>query len=217
MILFTGDSFSMYHTPDTWTDILTTNLKLGHWNQSLGGTSLWDAYKKIMRHRDDIKNKKFKYVILTCTSPQRIPYCKIDYEAHYTGNPAPNQRYFTEEFNKDVIHFGYFERFYEREQHNFLYKKILEEIAIDFGSHTRLIFLPCFAESYTIVKEVYNKYSNFLYTDFPLMYLYQEGYNETNHFDLPTNKLLGQFLLDKINSTSYGPMEANDQLKAAMK
>jgi hypothetical protein len=217
MILFVGDSFSMFHTPGTWTDIFATTFKLGHWNQSLGGTSLWDAYKKIIRQRDDIKNGKFKYIILTCTSPQRIPYCKVDFDAHYTGNPAPNQRYFTEEFNKDVLHFGYFERFYEREQHNFLYKKILEEIVQDFSSHTKLIFLPCFAESHTLVKEIYNKNPSFLYTDFPLMFLYREGYNETNHFDLTTNKLLGNFLSEKIINQDVGLIIPSEEIKEAMK
>ena len=218
MILFAGDSFSHYHATGTWTDILRINLQTGQWNHSLGGSSLYFAYRKLQERKDDIKSKKFKYIILTCTSPQRIPYCKDESASHYVGNPAPEKRYFTESFNIDIWHFGYFERFYDRNFHNFLYKKILEDIIDEFSPYCKLVLLPCFVESHVLVREVYNKKPNFLYLNFPLMMLYEEGYNEKNHFTPEVNDILGNVLSDGILKQDVGPMQISlNEIKDAMK
>lgn len=210
-ILFAGDSFSMYHTPNTWVDILCKNLKTGHWNHSLGGSSIWHAYTKILSRKNEIVNGNFEYIVLTCTSPQRIPFCQDESASHYVGNPAPNQKYFTEEFNLDIWHFSYFERFYSRDLHKFLYKKILEDLIKEFSSYTKLVLLPCFAESYTIVKEVYEVNPNFLYLNFPLMYVYENGCDETNHFTVATNNILGNLLSNAIIKQNIGALNFNEK------
>ena len=211
MILFAGDSFSMYHTPDTWVDILSNNLKTGHWNLSLGGSSIWYAYTKIISRKNEIVNGNFKYIILTCTSPQRIPFCQDESASHYVGNPAPNKKYFTEEFNLDIWHFSYFERFYSRDLHKFLFKKILEDMVKELSSYTKLVLLPCFAESYTIIKEVYENNPNFLYLNFPLMSIYNEKFDNTNHFNLKTNKIFGNLLSKSILEQNIGILNFNNQ------
>ena len=207
MILYVGDSFGMYHTPGTWTKILADNLNLNYWAQGLGGTSIWYAYQKIMHHKHDIMSGNITHIILSCTHPQRIPHCKVSHESHYVGNPDPPYKHLVEECQRDIIHFGYFERFYDKNQHDFLYKKILEEIITEFSPHAKLVFLPCFPESHELVKEVYRKYPQFSFLNFPLMLLYEEGYNETNHFTLEINAKLAQLLTPKIPQQNVGPFD----------
>ena len=207
MILYVGDSFCMYHTPGTWTKILADNLNLNYWAQGLGGSSIWYAYKKIMHHKNDIRIGNITHIILACTHPQRIPHSKIPHDSHYVGDPDPPYKHMLEWCQRDIAHFRYFERFYDKNQHDFFYKKILEEIITEFSPHAKLVFLPCFPESHELVKEVYRKYPQFSFLNFPLMLLYEEGYNETNHFTLEINAKLAQLLTPKIPQQNVGPFD----------
>ena len=207
MILYVGDSFCMYHTPGTWTKILADNLNLNYWAQGLGGSSIWYAYKKIMHHKNDIRIGNITHIIIACTHPQRIPHSKIPHDSHYVGDPDPPYKHMLEWCQRDIAHFRYFERFYDKNQHDFFYKKILEEIITEFSPHAKLVFLPCFPESHELVKEVYRKYPQFSFLNFPLMLLYEEGYNETNHFTLEINAKLAQLLTPKIPQQNVGPFD----------
>jgi len=197
----------MYHTPGTWTKILADNLNLNYWAQGLGGSSIWYAYKKIMHHKNDIRIGNITHIILACTHPQRIPHSKIPHDSHYVGDPDPPYKHMLEWCQRDIAHFRYFERFYDKNQHDFFYKKILEEIITEFSPHAKLAFLPCFPESHELVKEVYRKYPQFSFLNFPLMLLYEEGYNETNHFTLEINAKLAQLLTPKIPQQNVGPFD----------
>ena len=206
MILFAGDSFSHFSDEGTWTDTFAKKVNSSFKNISSGGTSLWSTYQQLLQNNLDILNTRYDYIVITCTSPQRIPYCVDSHLSYHVGNPAPISDTL-DNFSKDILHFGYFERFYDRNMHMYLYEKNIRDMAYQYPQYSKLVLLPCFKESYEIIKKVYNDHKNFLYLDFPLMRIMSNLTNDKNHFNLETNIKFGNLLAEKIILQDFGAID----------
>jgi len=216
MILFAGDSFSHFADEESWTYKFSQELNMSHKNLSSGGTSFWFTYKKILENNNDIINKKYNYIIITCTSPQRIPYCKDVHLSYYVGEPSPITNN-NEKFLQDIQHFGYYERFYDRVLHEYLYKKNLSDLTYQLPTTAKLILLPCFQESLYIIKQVFHENRNFLYLDFPLTKI-MDSENGKNHFSYNMNMKFGLLLAEKSKNYTTGSIDLTvKEIKDAMK
>jgi len=198
MILFAGDSFSANDGENSWTEVYTKNFNSSFNNTSIGGSSIWIAYKNINKEKTNILQNKYKTIVITCTHPYRIPYCTNPKMCARRGEyfPITNKN----EVTDDIIHFHYFDRFFDKELHDFLYIKSLKDIVNSYKNNTNIILLPCFSESLELIKILYSEIPNFSYLDFPLLNVGNIDMNNPeykNHFTIKTNLAFGNLLADR--------------------
>lgn len=219
MILFAGDSFSADDGQNTWTNIFANNLGKKFVNASIKGSSIWYAYKSILKNSKNILENNIEYTIITCTSPYRIPYHKDPHLCAVSGNYES----YTSNFNEittDMFHFWYYQNLFDLDLHNFLFKKCLSDIIYQLKNHTKIILLPCFSDSLFLINEIYKELPNFSYINFPLtdICVLDNTPIFKNHFTIKTNLVFGKLLSEKIIQTNYGLLNfTSKEIKEALK
>jgi len=206
MILFAGDSFSANDEQNTWPNIFAKNLNKNFKNISLGGSSFWYTFKKLRENNIDILQNNYEYIIITCTSSARIPYCVEPDKSYYLGDFAPITQD-TYEISNALLHNGYYRRFYDPILNNYLYEKCLADIIFQLRIHTKIILLGCFPDSLQIIRKIYEIQPNFCYLDFSLRQICAKDINNKeykNHFSEQTNIIFGELLANRIKSIDQG-------------
>jgi hypothetical protein len=210
MILFAGDSFSHYDDQETWVNVFCQKLDKDYKNVSLEGSSFWYTFNKIRDNNEDLLKNKFEYTVITCTSPQRIPFCKEPSKAYYSGSLEPITDSI-EDISVDFLHFGYYQRFYDYTLHKFVYERCLGDLVYQLQNHTKIILLGCMPDSLRIIKEVYKQNSNFIFLDnFTLSKIAKQDTIDKkykNHFDKETNITFGEMLADIVKQNNSGSFD----------
>jgi len=200
MILFAGDSFSHSDKEDAWTNILAKKLNQQFFNFSLDNTSLWYAYSMLANKKTSSKilSNQIDYIIITCTNMSRIPYCV---------EPKMSSRNITKIddnpinfFEDGISHLTYYTKFYSPEMHKFLHEKIIEDLVLKYGNHTKLILLSCFGDCISMFESVHKSYPNFSYCILPLIKIATLGDEYKNHMSENDNLLFANDLYEKITS-----------------
>lgn len=205
MILFAGDSFSFYDEDDGWPNFLAKKFDMPFHNLSLGGSSIWYSYERLIQPKisELILKNKISYLILTCTNKDRIPFC----ECPEKSSLKPDITKDTNLLDDDFSNFVYYNKFYSVNLHSFLYKEILSRLIMTYGKNTKIVLLSCFGDSVKFFKEIYNYNQDFLYCETPLMKFYKKVTENTickNHMSVQDNQKIADILYEKINLINSG-------------
>jgi len=206
MILFAGDSFSFNDEVDCWPNILSKELDMPFLNFSYGGSSLWYSYDKLTDPKisEKILKNEISYLILTCTSKDRVPFCASPEKSCLKPIEIKKENNILDD---DFVNFVYYNKFYSIKFHNFVYKEILSRLISMYGKNTKIVLLSCFGDSIKFFKEIYSYQEDFLYCETPLMSLAKmdtENIKYKNHLTLKDNEKLASILFDKIQQIKSG-------------